>query len=68
MSSNRRFPRRWRLQAAMLGGALLGLLTGAASGEPAALALGHTLASGAWVGGALGFIGGALTGLVAGDS
>jgi len=52
----------------MLGGALLGLLTGAASGEPAALALGHTLASGAWVGGALGFIGGALTGLVAGDS
>ena len=57
-----------RLILAGLGGALIGFLTGAAALDPVAVAEHWNAASAIWWGGGLGAIGGALTGLIAGDS
>jgi len=57
-----------RLFLAGLGGAVIGCLTGAAALDPVAVAEHWNAASAIWLGGGLGAVGGALTGLIAGDS
>jgi hypothetical protein len=60
-------PRRLRYLLAVVGGIVIGFLTGAASLEAAAPALGFTFAHAAWLGGLVGALGGAATGAVAAD-
>jgi ABC-type enterobactin transport system permease subunit len=56
-----------RYVLAGFGGAVIGFLTGAASGEAAAIALSATWAHPAWIGALVGGLAGLATGLVAAD-
>ncbi len=67
LGSTRKLPWQVRFVSAGLGGAVIGFLTGAASGQAAAFALSSTWAHAAWVGGLFGALGGLATGIVAAD-
>ncbi len=56
-----------RFLLAGFGGAVIGFLTGAASGEAAAIALNARWAHPAWIGAVVGGLAGFATGLVAAD-